>query len=75
MKSTEETLYAKVYLDASKTHHLLQPERSPSTGGAALCGRSPDPFGGAWLGTGNQSEHDRASALPLCRQCGAVWDR
>jgi hypothetical protein len=34
----------------------------------ALCGRSPELFE-SWLGTGNQTEIDKASQLPLCIRC------
>lgn len=33
-----------------------------------LCDREPGLFED-WLGTGNQSEHDRARSMPLCIRC------
>lgn len=57
------------YLGRGSVVHGLR-RRSAGIDHVALCGRSPswfDPAG--WLGTGSQSEYERAESLPKCRTC------
>lgn len=59
----------RVYVLHGKIAHLLPPGERPGVGySRALCARSPALFG-VWLGTGSQSEYDRAASLPLCSRC------
>jgi hypothetical protein len=62
----------RVFMRTGRVAHLLSP--SPQRVGGTICGRWPG-FLESWLGTGNQSEHDRAQLMPLCQRCAqAVKD-
>lgn len=61
-----------VYLRRGGVTHVL-PFSVPVYGtrmssGSALCDRSPGLFE-EWLGTGSQSETDKARCMPLCIRC------
>lgn len=60
----------RVYLTFGTVAHELSWGVYANSGHAALCGRTPWPAD--WLGTGTQSEYERAAELPLCVQCDAV---
>jgi len=60
----------RVYTRRGRSAHLMAPTGTMRPQGIVLCPvrpRWPD----EWLGTGNQDEHDRAAALPLCVPC--MW--
>lgn len=59
------------YLRTGNTAHVLYTVSELQPYASALCGRSPE-WGSAWLGTGSQSEQDKAESLRLCRACFEV---
>lgn len=66
-----ETDRTRVYLLYGKMAHLLPLGESPNVGyPVALCRRQPALFA-TWLGTGSQTEYERAAELPLCSRCEA----
>lgn len=56
-----------VYLRRGRVTHV-KPHTETAAHPRVLCGRSPA-WGGAWLGTGNHTEHDQARRMPLCARC------
>jgi hypothetical protein len=56
-----------VYLRRGGVTHI-KPFSEQAAYPAVLCGRTPDLFE-AWLGTGNQTERDKARRMPLCVPC------
>lgn len=55
------------YLTHGRTTHARK-RRSNGLDAVAACGAEPG-WRGWWLGTGAQSEYERAAALPKCRRC------
>lgn len=62
----------RVYMPTGKMAHLLPPGDSPTFGYAfSLCRMQPRLFT-SWLGTGSQSEYEKAASLPLCGRCSGA---
>jgi hypothetical protein len=60
--------YDRVYSYGGRVAHLRPVSRPMGANYATACGVFPSLWG-AVLGTGNQTEYDRAAALPTCKRC------